>query len=150
MEGQEGDSAPATAEGGSESLQDWAQDDPAGIESATFDARLSLLEETGQITSLARSLAEDMVERIEQVFSLQLNEANGAQFVTHVAMALSRLDRREEEAFASAVVDDELSECGQQLEFMRRVAQEYASELGREIPGSEISYMAIHLCALTV
>ncbi|MFH5823532.1 PRD domain-containing protein [Georgenia sp. AZ-5] len=115
---------------------------------AAFTARLDLLEGAGQITSPARRLTEDVVDDIEREFELELDEEHGAQLVTHLAMALGRLDRGEPVTTTVSVVTDELAGCPRENEFAHRVLGRCGERLGRAVPDSEIAYLALHLCAL--
>jgi transcriptional regulatory protein LevR len=115
--------------------------------STEFRERFDMFEEAGQITSLSRWLTENALARIAHEFGLVLTEDNASQFVTHFAMALSRLQRGEF-AEASAVVADELSEHERERDVIRKVVEEIEQVLDREVPDSEIDYMTVHLCVL--
>lgn len=117
---------------------------------AAFAARLDLLERAGEITPTARRLTDEVVDEIAREFGLDLDEEYGAQLVTHLAMALGRLDRGEPEATALAVVEEELAECRREHDFARRVLERCGAELGRSVPEGEVAYLAVHLCALTL
>jgi transcriptional regulatory protein LevR len=114
-----------------------------------FAQRLDLLEASGQVTTDARRLTDEVVAEIEREFAVQLDEETGAQLVTHLAMALSRVDRGDPQASALAVVTDELAECPQEHEFSRRVLGRCGEQLGRDVPEGEIAYLAVHLCVLS-
>ncbi|MEA2419633.1 MAG: hypothetical protein QOE60_1839, partial [Thermoleophilaceae bacterium] len=75
-----------------------------------FRERLDMLEESGQVTALARWMTESTLARISKVFDLTLDEDNAAQFTTHVAMAFSRLQRGEAEAPLSPELAAEVAE----------------------------------------
>ena len=117
--------------------------------SEAFAERLDLLLESGQITPRARELTEDVVERIEREFSVTLDETHGAQFVTHLAMALGRLDGGDVETQVSGVVEEEIRGRDHERAFMQRTLAECGERLERDVPEAEISYMTVHLCALT-
>ena len=114
-----------------------------------FTARLGLLEESGQVTREARQLTEAIVVRIERDFTLQFDEENGAQFVTHLAMAFSRLQRHEGVTEGPGVVEDEIESCEREAESVRSIVDDCQRELGIAVPPAEVSYMVIHLCAMT-
>ena len=121
-------------------------DETTGVDA--FADRLSLLEDSGQVTGVARGLTEDLIGRIERGFDVRLDEANGAQLVTHVAMALSRVQRGDVETEVSAVVEDEIAACDRERAFIDEIVKDWTSRLGREIPQAEVLYVVIHLCAL--
>jgi transcriptional regulatory protein LevR len=112
-----------------------------------FRERLDMLEESGQITALARWLTESSLARIADELSVALSEENAAQFVTHLAIALDRLQRGEP-VEASAVVTDEVAEFPRERAVMRRIMAECEKVLDREVPDAEVDYMTVHLCAL--
>jgi transcriptional antiterminator len=121
---------------------------PAETISAEFADRLDMLEEAEQITPLARRLTELVLVELADELGLVLTEENASMFVTHLAVALTRLNRREMEAPPSALVDDEIRERTREHEVMRRVMGECEKLLDREVPESEIAYMTVHLCAI--
>lgn len=120
--------------------------DTKGV-AAEFTERLDMLEESGQLTSLARWLTENALGRIVGELGVQLGEDNAAQFVTHLAIALDRLQRGEA-IEPSAVVTDEVSEHPREREVMRRVMDECEEVLDRVVPDAEVDYMTVHLAAL--
>ena len=59
-----------------------------------FTARLDLLEDSGQVSAAARQQTLDFIDAVEAAFAVGLDEENGAMLVTHLAMALTRTERR--------------------------------------------------------
>ncbi|WP_169950463.1 PRD domain-containing protein [Microbispora sp. H11081] len=116
--------------------------------SAEFAERLDLLEEARQITPLARRLTELAIAEIADELAVTFTEENAAPFVTHLAVALTRLNRFEREAAPSAVVDEEIRDRTREREVIQRVMEECEKLLDREVPESEIAYMTVHLCAI--
>jgi hypothetical protein len=117
---------------------------------AVFEERLDLLEEAGQITPLARRLTEIMVAELANEFQLVLDEESGAPMVTHIAMALTRLNRGEVAAPLSESLEKELADRVSERAAVTRLMNETAEVLGREVPETEISYMTLHLSALVL
>jgi transcriptional regulatory protein LevR len=130
------------------------RDTPADLEHLTSDVaeefrdRLDMLEESGQVTALARWMTESSLARITQEFGLRLTEENASQFATHVAMALSRLQRGEDEAPLSEALADEVRGHARERELVRRIMSECEPLLERSVPEVEIDYATVHLCAL--
>jgi transcriptional regulatory protein LevR len=114
-----------------------------------FAERMDVLEASGQVTADARRLTEEVIAEIEREFAVHLDEDSGAQLVTHLAMALSRVDRGDPQMTALAVVTDELADCPREHEFSRRVLGRCGEQLGRAVPEGEIAYLAVHLCVLS-
>jgi transcriptional regulatory protein LevR len=113
-----------------------------------FEERLDLLQESGQITPLARRLTEIGIAEVANELGLHFTEENAAQFVTHVAVALTRLNRGESEAVQSDVVDEEIVDRQRELAAMTKFARDCERLLGRSVPHVEIAYMTVHVCAI--
>jgi transcriptional regulatory protein LevR len=115
-----------------------------------FAERLDLLQESGQITQLARRLTEFMVAELATEFALALDDESGAPMVTHIAMALTRLNRGEEPPALSKALERELEGKVVERTAITRLMEDAAHALGREVPETEISYMTLHLAALVL
>lgn len=113
-----------------------------------FAERLDMLEESGQVTKLARRLTELALTDLASTLGLQFTEDDSAQFVTHLAIALTRINRGDAPVDVSAVVDEELVDRDRERAAMARVMTDCARLLEREVPATEISYMTVHLCAI--
>jgi transcriptional regulatory protein LevR len=127
--------------------QSAALDEQVKLVAAEFAERLGMLEESGQITSLSRWLTENSLARIADELQLRLTEDNAAQFVTHLAIALNRLQRGEAIA-PSATVSGEIADYGRERDVVRRVMDECEELLDRAVPDAEVDYMTVHLAAL--
>ncbi|MCW2736851.1 PRD domain-containing protein [Nocardioides sp.] len=123
---------------------------PAPTVEAMFQERLDLLEEAHQITPLARRLTEFMVAELAVQFELELDEESGALMVTHLAMALTRLNRGEVAAPVSESLERELAGRVDERDAVARLMQEASEVLGREVPETEILYMTLHLTSLVL
>jgi hypothetical protein len=116
-----------------------------------FTPRLDLLEDSGQISPVARQQTLDFVDAVESSFSVTLDEENGAMLVTHLAMALTRSERRApllEEP--PAVIVEEARANPTELGFVREKLDACGAVLGEELPESEYVFMTAHLCTVTV
>lgn len=113
-----------------------------------FGERLDLLEQSGQVTNLARRLTELAVADLSSEFSLTMKEENAAQFVTHLCIALTRINRGDRQITVSAVAVEEIADRPREHEAVARVMGECSRLLQREIPESEIAYMTVHLCGI--
>lgn len=116
--------------------------------SAEFAERLDMLEESGQVSALARWMTENALARVSEELALSLTEDNAAQFTTHIAMAFSRLQRGEAEAEASDALAEEVAAHPREREIVRRIMAECEPLLERKVPTAEVDYMTVHLCAL--
>lgn len=113
-----------------------------------FAVRLQLLQESGQVSPAVAELTLEYVKKIEDRFEVQLTEENGAMLVTHLAMALERLQKGEP---VGELPPEALAELKAQTEawaFMSQLAQEVEARLGVTVPEAEIGFLTAHLGAL--
>ena len=109
--------------------------------------RLNLLVDAGEIDETIRHSVVDFVNGIEDKYSLKITEENGSMLVSHLAMALGRIERREE----IQTMDEELftevkeTQTYKELDMFYDILEE---NLGSEIPESEKDFIALHLCTL--
>lgn len=115
---------------------------------AAFAERLDLLEESGQVTNLARRLTELCLADLTTSLNLTLTEDNAAQFVTHLAIALTRINRGDPEIAMSDVAAEEIADRTREHEAVTSIMRDASRLLQREVPESEITYMTAHLCGL--
>lgn len=114
-----------------------------------FAERLDMLEESGQVSALARRLTEISLAQLSTDLALPLNEDNAAQFVTHLAIALTRINRGDPEIAVSPIALEEIADRHGERSAVTRVMGDCARLLERQVPESEIAYMTVHLCGLT-
>lgn len=115
---------------------------------AEFAERLDLLEESGQVTNLARRLTVLCLGDLATDLGVTLTEHNAAQFVTHLAIALTRINRGDPEIASSVVAAEEIAGRAREHEAVTRVMRDASRLLQREVPESEITFMTVHLCGL--
>lgn len=116
--------------------------------STEFRERFDLLEETGQVTPLARWLTEHALAEIAQELGVKLDEEKASQFVTHVGIALTRLQRGDGHVSASEVVTQAISDRTRERQVVRWVMDQCEQLLDRKVPDVEVDFMTVHLCAL--
>lgn len=113
-----------------------------------FQERFDMLEESDQITPLARHLTEFVLSEISVTLALTFNENNAASFVTHLSLALTRINRGESGVEHSEIVEEAIEEFAAERLIVQRLMNECGTMLGRNIPEPEVSYIAVHLCAI--
>jgi transcriptional regulatory protein LevR len=113
-----------------------------------FAERLDMLEESGQVTKLARRLTELSLADLASQLGLRPTEDNAAQFVTHMAIALTRINRGDPEITVSPVAVEEIADRHREREAVTRVMHDCSRLLQRDVPESEIAYMTVHLSAM--
>jgi transcriptional regulatory protein LevR len=110
--------------------------------------RLRFLAEADVITGTARDLTTESVDRIAARLRAPLDPEAAAPLVTHIAMALSRVERGEQEAALPAVVEAEVADLLEMRRFAEALAERWSEVLDRPIPESEILYVVAHLATL--
>lgn len=113
-----------------------------------FRERLDMLEESEQVTNLARRLTEMSMAQLSDELGLTLTEDNAAPFVTHLAIALTRINRGDPEIAVSTVAEEEIADRQREREAVNRVLRECSRLLQCEISLNEITYMTVHLCVM--
>lgn len=114
----------------------------------TIETRLQLLLDSGQIDPATDTVTRAVVALIEERYRAQVTEDNGAQLVTHLAIALTRLRRGEGLHELPEAALTEAHEYPGEWEFVATVIGEQACRLGVTLPTAEIAYLTLHLAAL--
>lgn len=113
----------------------------------TLNLRLELLENSGEIDSNIRNAVVSFIKNIEDKYSIEVVEENGAMLVTHLAMALSRIKKGEE----IDGVDEETFEEVKEMKVYDELPKFYKlmeEQLDIFIPQAEKDYIALHVCTL--
>jgi PRD domain len=113
----------------------------------SLGARLAFLADAGVITTIARDLTAEAVARLTAAVG-DLDPEDAAPLVTHIAMALSRLERGEPEPEMPPIVEAEIADRVDELTLARSLAERWEDVLGRPVPRNEELYVAVHLAAL--
>jgi transcriptional regulatory protein LevR len=117
-------------------------------EDFSIPARLNLLEGSEVITPRARTLTEDAMETIQAQFAAPLPAERAAQIATHVAMALTRLERGDPEGDLPAQVTDELADRHDERRLATELAAGWERALDTGVPQAEVDYLIMHLAVL--
>lgn len=114
----------------------------------SLQQRLQVLRSANEITPLARALTEDLMHRTSEAFGLSLREDNAAAFATHVALAISRIERGEALSPPPSVTEEELAGRDRERLFAERSVAIWADRLQRPVPPSELTYLRLHIATL--
>lgn len=120
---------------------------PPSIE-AEFGERFDMLEVSNQITPLARRLCGLVLAQVSEQLDVEFTESNAAPLVTHLAMALTRLNRGEAGIEWSEAVEEGIQGRDRERAVMDRAMRECGRVLDRAIPPAEVSYMTVHLISI--
>lgn len=109
--------------------------------------RMDILKEAGQISQLTYERVEKIINHFLSKHLIQIDETNGAMLITHLCIALSRMEKGEK---INKIEEEMFEEVRKNKFFMK--AQEAMEEinkiLGSEMPVEESGYMMMHLCVL--
>ncbi|MCL2478130.1 MAG: PRD domain-containing protein [Treponema sp.] len=112
-----------------------------------FNERFAILRAGNVISAGVETLTRKVISRLEEHWNIKLTEENGGRMVTHLAMALMRIERGEKiEAPEKNVLDEFHS-----LEVFP-LAQEIADDLiawtPMDLPRAEKDYIIVNICLL--
>ena len=109
--------------------------------------RMDILKEAGQISQLTYERVEKIINHFLSKHLIEIDETNGAMLITHLCIALSRMEKGEK----INRIEVEMFEEVKKNRFFTK-AQEAMNEinkiLGSEMPIEESGYMMMHLCVL--
>jgi transcriptional regulatory protein LevR len=111
-------------------------------------ARLDLVESSGTATATATRLARQFHRTVAEQFNAA-NDELVERLITHIAMALTRIERGEGEAELPEVAAAELDGRVAERDLAAGYCDQWEAELGRSIPQSERDYLAMYLAALS-
>jgi transcriptional regulatory protein LevR len=110
--------------------------------------RLQLLEGHGQIDGAARRAAEEFVGSLAARFGIDPESEGAAMFITHVAVAFTRVRRDESAPAVPHVLVEELSSRTEEKAAVEQIAREMESDIGGPLPDAELFYITAHVCTL--
>ena len=109
--------------------------------------RMDILREAGQISPETYEKVEKIILHFLSKHLIEIDETNGAMLITHLCIALNRMEKGEK----INRIEDEMFEEVRKNRFFTK-AQEAMNEinriLGSEMPIEESGYMMMHLCVL--
>lgn len=106
--------------------------------------RLNLLKESGQIDKSTVQNLHDFIKIIEDRLNVKITEENGSMFVTHMAMAITRIKAGEEITPLEDSLLEELESTPVYHEIPILISK-FEKESGIIIPQSEYGYISLHL-----
>lgn len=109
--------------------------------------RLQILKDAGQLSEKNYQVIVKVIQMFGDDWNIGLSEENGAMFVTHLAVALERIERGEpvkplDESIAAELKAQACyADCNQALLRIETI-------FGRTISEAEKGYLLVHLCTL--
>lgn len=122
-------------------------DSPSDEMVTSLADRLRFLDDAGVITAIARRLTSETIDRLVERLG-GLDAEAGAPLVTHIAMALTRVERGEPEPELPSVVEAEIMDRLEERAFAESLAARWSEVLELPIPDVEVQYVVVHLAAI--
>lgn len=117
---------------------------------AGLEKRLSLFEETGQVSPEVVSFARGQLERVAEEWGLILEEENAGMLVSHLLLALERARAGDaiEDWEGSEDAAEELAARPWAVGRAERIVKHAWSVLGANLPEGETRFLALHLASI--
>jgi transcriptional regulatory protein LevR len=117
---------------------------------AELNRRMRLFQETGQVSPEVSSFVRSELERVAEEWALKLEEETAGMLVSHLLLALERARAGEaiEEWDGSEDVAEELAERPWAVDRAREVVRHARTDLGADLPETEVNFLALHLAAI--
>lgn len=109
--------------------------------------RLDILKMSGQLSEEMYHKVLEIIDRFNENHNIVIHEQNGAMLITHLCIALSRIEKEERvnkieaDIFAEVENNPFFTQSQEILEGIEEV-------LGFTMPDEERGYMMMHLCVL--
>ncbi len=109
--------------------------------------RLDILKSAGQISEVTYDQVERVIRHFQDNHQIVINEENGAMLITHLCIALSRIEKGEK---INEIDEESFKDVRKNIHFKKAedVLKDIETILGREMPIEERGYMMMHLCVL--
>jgi transcriptional regulatory protein LevR len=117
---------------------------------AELNKRMRLFQETGQVSSEVSSFVRSKLEHVAEEWDLKLEEDTAGMLVSHLLLALERARAGEaiKEWEGSEDAAEELAERPWALDKAREVVRDARTDLGTDLPETEVNFLALHLAAI--
>jgi len=99
------------------------------------------------ISAAVESRVRKVISRLEERWQIKLNEENGGRIVTHLSMALMRIEKGEH----IASPEDSIIEEFRNLEVFEKsckITDDIAEWAELDLPEAEKEYMIVNICLL--
>jgi len=114
---------------------------------STIHQRLDILKQGNQITEKMEMAITTLLEKLEDIYQLEVTEENGAMLVMHLAIALARIEQGETVARMDDVVIDQIRGA-KGFDELPEFLGDLESEMGWKIQAEEFEYMSLHFCTV--
>ena len=112
-----------------------------------FDERLSILRGGDVISAGVETQVRRVIARLEDRWQIKLTEENGGRMVTHLAMALMRIERGEEIRAPEDSILDEFYSLGV-FPLSEEIVNDLVKWIPVDLPKAEQDYLKVNICLL--
>lgn len=108
--------------------------------------RLNIFKDSGMLSEENYHKVINVINYFDEVIKIKLDEENAAMFITHLCVALGRIDKNE----IQSEIDIEILES-LKLEENYNKSMEIVKDLKvilGELPIGEVNYLVMHICTL--
>jgi len=109
--------------------------------------RVNVLKDSGQINERTYNIINNFINLLKADYAIELNEENGAMLITHLCIALTRIDKNETVKPVSELIFEELKNDSQ-FNKSNEIIKKLEELMNKEIPESEKGYIQMHICVL--
>ncbi|WDV44391.1 PRD domain-containing protein [Clostridiaceae bacterium M8S5] len=109
--------------------------------------RLNILQIAGETTEDITEAIKDFSQKFKEIFKIELVEANSSMLITHLAMALARVQKGEPINEVDKMVSDEVRN-NEHFEQLKELFELLEDKLKLILPESEKDYIALHACTI--
>lgn len=112
-----------------------------------LDNRLKILKDAGQLSQKNYDLLIKVISMFNSKWGIKLTEENGAMFITHLSVALGRMEKGDkieavdENIYLEIVENENYAKCLGAIKDIEDV-------LGKEMPENERGFLMIYLCTM--
>jgi transcriptional antiterminator len=112
-----------------------------------FDERLGILRAGEVISPEVEALVRRVISRFRDHWDIVLTEESGGRMVTHLAMALMRIRRKEKIAAPEADLLEEFRDLSV-FPQSKEIVEDLISWTPMELPEAEKNYMIVNVCLI--
>lgn len=108
--------------------------------------RLNILRDAGQITEKTYNQIFNVMAFFKQKLEIELNEENGAMFITHLSSALTRID---EGKLVENIDEFVFEQVKSDINYKKSIEiTNHLEEILGELPKQERDFIEMHICTL--
>lgn len=109
--------------------------------------RLDILKMSGQLSEEMYYKVMEIIDMFNENHRITIQEENGAMLITHLCIALQRIEKEE----SVNIIESEIFAEVEENRFYKQsssILEKMEEILGITMPAEEVGYMLMHLCVL--